>query len=404
MAVLKGLKTLVNTSPNFSNQSVQNGITNCNTGFIAKTRTLLTKTNSNTVLTNTQKTSIKNAINTNTYLNVKYLDDLDQHTIKILDGSLGEQDPNDDRPNTGTFLQHLSEVQGFIVTIPTLYGVSADSLQRGIDGHFGTIAGKIDSKLETLNQTMNFLNQQSVSTDSAYQTALQNMSNLIDTLEDSTDLNLSTFDSLVTAIITASNNFHTTLSTGIYTQYYNNLVSVRDSIETQISLERSNLGSIFTYSDTLTTHNIYQSFASEKDIATLLSRLSQNPDWKKYFDDYETNSKYDNALYNNPASDSSVNEIVESVMRLRGLPDVIDYTDVKSVSQKALKDVRIKSKISDSGKSTEQIIDDSIEILGLNVTGSIYSKSKVLLENMNNNDKEIIKNELALFQDVNTLS
>lgn len=111
MAVLKGLKTLVNTSPNFSNQGVQNGITNCNTGFISKTRTLLSKTDVNEVLTNSQKNSIKDAINTNTYLNVKYLDELDAHTVKILDGSLGEQDPDDDRPNTGTFLQHLSEVK-----------------------------------------------------------------------------------------------------------------------------------------------------------------------------------------------------------------------------------------------------------------------------------------------------
>jgi hypothetical protein len=404
MAVLKGLKTLVNTSPNFSNQGVQNGITNCNTGFISKTRTLLSKTDVNEVLTNSQKNSIKDAINTNTYLNVKYLDELDAHTVKILDGSLGEQDPDDDRPNTGTFLQHLSEVQGFILTIPTLYGVTADSMNRGINGHFGSIAGYLDNTLETLTRTMTFINQQIMSTDTAYQTALQNMSDLIDTLEDSTDLNVSTFNSLVSSIISTSANFHNNLSTGIYTEYYNNLVSVKNTIETQIALETSNLGSIFTYSESLTTHNIYQSFASDKTIAQLLSRLSQNADWKKYFDEYETNSSYDNALYHNPASDSSANEIIESVMRLRGLPDVVDYTDIRSVTRKALKDVRIKDKISDSGKTAEQIINDSLNILGLSVPGSVYAKSKVLLENMNNNDVEIIKKELALFQDVNTLS
>jgi hypothetical protein len=91
-------------------------------------------------------------------------------------------------------------------------------------------------------------------------------------------------------------------------------------------------------------------------------------------------------------------------MRLRGLPDVVDYTDIRSVTRKALKDVRIKDKISDSGKTAEQIINDSLNILGLSVPGSVYAKSKVLLENMNNNDVEIIKKELALFQDVNTLS
>lgn len=409
MAVLKGLKTLANTSPNFSNQSIQTRIVNCNTGFISKTRTLLSKTNPNVVLTNAQKNSIKNAINTNTYLNVKYLDELDAHTIKILDGSLGETDPDnrttfDYQRETGSFLQHLSEVQGFISIIPALYGVTADSLNRGINGHFGSIAGHLDDSLETLIKTMTFINQQNPSTNTAYQTALQDMSNLIDTLEDSTDLNESTFNTLVSNIVTASNNFHNTLSNGVYINYYNNLISVRDKIETQIALETANLGSIFTYSESLTTHNTYQGFASEKNIAKFLSRLSQNTDWKKYFDDYEINSTYDNPLYHNPASDSSTTEIVESVMRLRGLPDVVDYTDIKSVSKKALKDTRIKSKISDAGKTADQIIKDSLTILGLPITGTVYSQSKSLLENMNKNDIEIIKKELALFQDVNTLS
>ena len=55
MPVNQGLKTLIESTPNFNNQHVQNLIAPVNIGFVTKTRTLVQKTNASTVLTVSQK-------------------------------------------------------------------------------------------------------------------------------------------------------------------------------------------------------------------------------------------------------------------------------------------------------------------------------------------------------------
>jgi hypothetical protein len=104
-------------------------------------------------------------------------------------------------------------------------------------------------------------------------------------------------------------------------------------------------------------------------------------------------------------SDSATDEIINTALRLKGLPDVKDYVDLVSVAKKALRDTRLKTKINDSGKNVIQIIKESCEKLGINIAGKdVYAQSESLLNNMNNNDKEIIRQELSLHQQVNTLS
>lgn len=111
-----------------------------------------------------------------------------------------------------------------------------------------------------------------------------------------------------------------------------------------------------------------------------------------------------NPLYDT-ASDSSEEVAINSALKLKNLPDVKNYLDLDSVAKKALRDTRIKTRLGDSGKTTEQIIIDSCVLLGINVNGrDVYAQSKSLLENMNNFDREIVKQEIVLHKQVSTNS
>jgi hypothetical protein len=62
-------------------------------------------------------------------------------------------------------------------------------------------------------------------------------------------------------------------------------------------------------------------------------------------------------------------------------------------------------KTTGAGKTVAMIIKESCEKLNINISGlDIYGQSQVLLDNLNANDKEIIKQELAVHQQINTLS
>ena len=80
MTVNQGLSSLVNSSPNFSNQALENAINvlkNISGGFITKTFEVDTAIDDNTVLTTTQKNDVKATINTRPYLNFgRYLNDV----------------------------------------------------------------------------------------------------------------------------------------------------------------------------------------------------------------------------------------------------------------------------------------------------------------------------------------
>ena len=91
-------------------------------------------------------------------------------------------------------------------------------------------------------------------------------------------------------------------------------------------------------------------------------------------------------------------------LKLKGLPDVTNYLDLKRVSDKAKKDVRL-SGVKFDDKSVEDIITLSCTTLGIQTTGmTVYDLSSKLLDNMNNNDIEIIKADLKSSKDVNTVS
>ena len=404
MPVNQGLLAVSRENPNFSNQSIQNGINTCLIGFTIKVRNLILKAESDDVLTNSNRSSLNGALNRHSYLNIgQYLINLDRHTQKLLTGEL--QEPVREERNS-TFIDLLQTVVGFEVIIPSLFGVTADSLAKGVLGHFGSLAGLLDSTLVALSKDLTFINSKNLAQDTAFQTAIDNISSFIDTLDDSTDFNSVTWNGYITALETAADNFNTILNTGIYQNTRTNLIGWRDNVNTQISREIENLGSIVTYENSLTTTSSYESLADYNSVRELLIRTSQNPAWTEYFEKYPERKPFDNApIYNDVRGDSSEGDLIDRVLRLKGLPDVVDFVDLDSVARKALRDVRLQGKLSDSDKTTEQIIKEACELLSISVDyKDVYAQSKSLLSNMTENDREIIKRELDLHNQVNTLS
>ena len=93
MAVNKGLKSLAESTHNFSNQALENAINELKIGWASKSIALDTEIEDNTVLTLSQKNDLKETINNVAYLNVgRYLGDIVRHTnkgvgiVQLIDG------------------------------------------------------------------------------------------------------------------------------------------------------------------------------------------------------------------------------------------------------------------------------------------------------------------------------
>ncbi len=404
MTVQQGFKSLAESNPNFSNQSVQDAITDTNTGFVIKNKTLHYLVDVNSTLTDIQKDSLRASLNIQSYLNIgRYLQDLDNHTFKLLDGSLGEVTAND--TTTPTFLEHLGAVDSIQGAYLTLYGSEASTANKGVDDHYGTLRGILNANLVEVKGAVQAITASTLAEDTDFQIATQNILDFINALGDSTTFDSSTFNSLLSAFESAANNFDTTLSTTPYLSQKNTLVAQRTIIQEQIDREVTNLGSIRTYSQSLTNLISFQTLATDSTMRDLLAKTAQTQAWKDYFNNYQHRFEQQNPIYNNTMSDSAIEEIVNMAMRLKGLPDVKDYVDLVSVARKALRDVRLKNKINDSGKTVAMIIKEACEKLALSTAGmDVYGQSEILLANLNNYDKEIIRQELAVHQQVNTLS
>ena len=413
MAVNKGLKTLAENTPDFSGASTQTLITAVVTAdstlnFASLVYYLIHKAEASADITNAQRADLNDSLDVQSHLNTgRYLYDLEQQTTNILNGSLGEPDPVDG--NTGTFLDHLSTVQSFISSIPSLLGVTADSLNKGLAGHFGTLNGTVDASLRSLKETVDRITSFVLSEDTAYQSAVQAVSDFIDTMDGSSTTDISTYNALLSALETASNNFNTALTAGYLSADRTVLINVRTAVNTQITLEQTNLSTINTYEATLNNTASYLNFAGDADVRSLLIRASQNADWKSYFENYETNIAIDNPIFNTTQADSSTESVIDTVLRMRGLPDVTDYVDVDSVAKKATRDTRLAGQLTYAGviagSVSENIIKKACGLLGLTTANrDVYAQSKSLLENMTQHDRDTVQRELNLYNDVNTLS
>ena len=415
MTVKKGLKTLVDNSPDFSNQGIENAVDKLKLGWVAKTFTLDDAIKNNNVLTTTQKNNARLTINNQPHLNVgRYLNDMLDHTATLLDGSIIPGDatitgtPEDQ--GQGTFIEILQLVQGLQTTIPELYGVGAGELNRDVNDHLGTLNNKFleteDSSLPvftSLLQSITFINDKAIATDTAYQTALTNMTNFVDgVVADSTDFQ-QTLDTFATAAATAATNFNTALTSEPFTSFRTQLVTDNEAVDVQVALEKSNVSNLRTYTATLTDNSTFIGLADNEQLRNIMIRVSQNTNWKQYFIDYEKNQADLNPIYTT-STDSDKSALIDQVLAASGLPDVLDAIDLEAVANKAKNDSRIDTKNYDS-LTVEQQITDACRQLSITVVNrSIYNQSQSLLDNLNKRDRDVIAQQLDSNEEADTIN
>jgi len=409
MSVNKGLKSLAESSPGFSNQALENAINQFKVGWVLKGFQLDSVIESNAVLTTSQKTDIKEEINNVAHINMgSVLGDLLRHTNSILDATIVPVPSSE--PQTATFVELLQTVQAIQTIIPNLFGVSASDKSRGVNDHFGTLNNKFveteDSTapvFTTLREAITFINNAGLSADTALQTAYDNLKNFINSVvADSTDFQ-QTLDTFSAAVATAHTNLNNALASEPYLSNKTKLIETREKINAQVSLENRNLSGIRDFITALTNHSSFASLAQDETLKKLMLNISQNKEWKNYFENYTENSANLNPLYT-INSDSDKSAVVEQVLRDRGLPDVLDSVDLDSVSQKAQRDNRINTANYDR-LTVEQQITQSCEQLAITTANrSIYNQSQSLLDNMNQHDRDQVATALDLNESSNTLS
>jgi len=295
----------------------------------------------------------------------------------------------------------VDAIQGLYLS---LYGAEASTVSKGVDDYFGTLRQTMNDKLNEIKNAVQTITNASLATDTAFQNATQALIDFVNALGDSTTLDTSTLNSLLSAYESAANNFNTTLSGAAYYSQKTILVNNRTAIVSQIATEVANLGSVRTYSESLANLSSYQGLASNSKIRDLIGKSAQTTEWKDYYENYETRFAQLNAKYENTAGDSENENIINNELTQRGLPDVKDYTDLRAVAAKASRDERL-STIKFNGRTIAEIIKDSCVQLGIDIKGlNVYGQSEDLLKNMNEYDRESIRTELNLHQESNTLS
>ncbi len=392
MAVNKGLKSLAGTTPNFSNQGLENAVNELKIGWVIKGSQLDTAIQDNVVLTTSQKNDLKSTIHNIQYLNLgRVFGDLVRHTNTILDGTIVFL-ANPDTEDTA------------------LYGVSAGEFSRDVNDHLGTLNNKFleteDSSapvFTSLRESLDFITAANLSEETALETAYDNLRNFINSVvADSTDFQ-QTLNTFASAVATAHTNLNTALASEPYLTKRTQLSIDQDKIEAQVALETSNLSRIRDYVNGLTNHISFTSLAEDEQLRALMTRISQNADWANYFREYEKNSANINPIYS-VGSDSDKTTIIDTILRDSGLPDVLDFVDLEAVANKAKKDSRIDTAGFDRFTVEQQITDACRQLDIKTANRSIYNQSESLLDNLNQRDRDLVANRLDLNQDAETLS
>ena len=423
MAVNKGLKSIAESSPNFSNQALENAVNEIKAvdkddghQFILSQFLLDEAIRDNTVLTQTQKNdALETLYNAQPHLQVgRYLTDVVRHTASIIDASII---PLDDatNPQPSTFLEILQQVQTVQGLIPEILGVTAKEKKRAVNDHVGSLNNIFTTTEDSVAPVFTRLKRimELIDINSRTTSAL----NLAITNTAAANLQIRTF---LAGVVADSTDFQTTLDNRINTAvgFYStlqtrlseipgdpttDLVAIREEINVQVNLENSNLTSISTYIDTLSNNLSFSTLAEDNEIRNLLVNVAQNKNWQTYFTDYEINQANLNPLYAT-GTDSDKSAIIDQVLANSGLPDVLDATDLISVANKAKRDLRIDTTNFDSF-TAEEIIEKSCVQLGITTSNrTITALSQTLLNNMNQNDRDEIARELDLNEDSDTLS
>ena len=410
MTVSKGLSSLANKSPNFSNQGLENAVNELKIGWVIKSFTLDQSINDNTVLTDSQKNDLKDLINNVPHLNVgRVLNDLIRHTNTIIDGTIVFL-ANPDTEDTADFLEILQTVQSIQTLIPSLYGVSAAEKSRSVNDHLGSLNNifletedSSEPVFTTYKSAITFISNASLGTETALENAYDNLTAfLASVVADSTDFQ-QTLDTFGTAVATAHTNFNNALASEPYLTKRTQLIDSREAVNVQVNLETSNLSGIRTFVESVTDYQSYIALAEDPDLRKLMTRISQTPEFVTYFENYVENFNAMNPVYN-VSQDSDKATVIDQVLASSGLPDVLDFYDLQAVADKSQRDDRIDTK-GYANLTVEQQITKSCEQVGLVVSGrSIYDQSERLLKNMNQHDRDKVAQSLDLNEDNNTLS
>ena len=425
MTVNKGLKSIAESSPNFSNQAIENAINDIKAvdkddgyQFIKSQFDLDKAIHDNTVLTQTQKNDALTTLNNaQPHLQIgRYLNDIVRHTNTILDGSIipGDSEIATEDQGQGSFIELLQSVQTLQAAIPDLFGVPASEKNRDVNDHFGTLNNKFleteDSSAPVftrLKRIMELIDTNARATSALNTaTAAVRFSNtqLIDFLatlvSDSTDFQTS-LDNKVNTTAGNMANLNTRISQ-IAGDPTTDLVAIREEINTQVALEKSNLSGIRDYIETLTDNSAFAALAEDEDLRKLMERVAQNTNWQTYFRDFEKNRQFLNPKYDT-STDSDKASIIDQLLIEQGLPDVTDFIDIQAVANKAINNSRISSAGFDK-LTVEQIIKKCCEQLNIRTDGSVYNQSERLLNNLNAHDRQVIADAIDFNEDSRTLS
>jgi len=414
MAIKKGLSTLIDISPNFSDQAIENSVNQIKVGWVIKSFELDAVITANSVLSLSQKNDIKDAINNVPYLNLGHLlGDLLRHTKSIIDGSIL---PITDalNPTPGTFDEILSSVQSLQGIIPLLYGGTAKDKSRSVNDHLGTLNnillepddGSTLPAMTMLKESVDFIVGFNLSEETALETAYDNLKAHINSLtDDSTDIEHRTplLAPLQTAVATAHTNFNNSLNTNTFLAKRDQLALAEVKIEKQVSLENANLVTLRDYIQSLIDVQNYAGMGSDDEMAELLSKVSQAPEWVNYYKTYKENFASLNPIYTTN-SDSEKEAMINTIYTNSGLPDVQDPLDIIAVANKARRDSRIDTAGFDR-LTVDEIVTQSCQQLKIPIANrEIYTQSELLLENMNDEDRRQISQALDLNQSADTLS
>jgi len=410
MTVNKGLLSLVENVPNFSNQALENAVDTLKVGWVIKSSELDTDIQNNTVLTTSQKNDLKDDINNVAHLNLgRVLGDLVRHSATIIDASIIPL-VDADNPTPATFLEILQNVQSVQGLVPELHGVPASNKSRAVNDHLGTLNNIFvtteDSTapvFTSLLESINFIVTANLATETALETAYDNLKGFINgVVGDSTDFQ-QTLDTFATAVATAHTNLNNALAAEPLLTHKNNLIAQREKINVQVALENSNLTTLSTYIETLSDNISYSSLAEDVTLRTLMSTVAQDTNWQNYFTNYADEKENLNPIYTTD-TDSDKSAIIDQVLADSGLPDVTDATDLAAVAAKAQRDTRIDTANYDR-YTVEQQITKSCEQLGITTANrTITALSGTLLRNMNQHDRDEIARQLDSNESANTLS
>ena len=410
MTVNKGLLSIVENEPNFSNQALENAVATLKLGWVAKSSTLDSLIVTNPILTASQKTDLKDAINNIPHINLgRVLGDLVRHTATIIDGTIVPLDSSINPAKT-TFLEILQNVQSVQGLVPELYGVPASDKARSVNDHLGTLNNMFTTTEDstepvftTMLKSIQFIVDADLATETALETAYTNLINFINSVDaDSTD-NQDTLDNLATALATAHTNLNNALASQPLLTHKNRLIEMREKINVQISLENSNIVGIDSFIENLSSNISFASLAEDDELRGLMSKVAQDKNWQTYFENYADEKENLNPIYTTD-TDSDKSSIIDQVLADSGLPDVTDATDFEAVAGKARRDTRIDTAGYDRLTAIQQIVDACKQLLITTQFRNESSLSASLLRNMNQHDRDVIARQLDLNESANTLS